>query len=103
MPEILLLSGIPTSGKSSWCRTHQEIHNYIIISRDDIREKYMCNPYIHSKHNENEVTRIFDYQYNKYTKMHANIILDNTYCKSGYLDAEIKRIPEGYTLRIIFF
>lgn len=63
----------------------------------------MSKPYIYSKQNEDEVTRIFDFQYSKCTNMYRDIILDNTYCKPGYLNDEIKRKPEGYTLRFMFF
>lgn len=103
MPEIVVYCGIPNSGKSSVAKTMQEISPYVIISRDAIREVHFPKPFIINKENENEVTKIFDFQYNKSTKRYRDIILDNTHCKEAYLNAEIKRKPEGYTLRIIFF
>jgi predicted kinase len=102
MPEIVVMSGIPCSGKSTIVRTMQEISPYTVISRDTIRETAFSRPYVYTNHNETEVTRILDFQFNKYTNWYRDIIIDNTHTEESYLNEWIKRKPEGYTLRIIF-
>lgn len=103
MPEIIVLCGIPCSGKSSWVKTAQEILPYTVISRDTVRETAFPQPYVYTNLTEWEVTKIVDYKFDKYTNWYRDIIIDNTHCKQSYLNDEIKRKPEGYTLRIIFF
>lgn len=102
-PEIIVLSGIPNSGKSTWVRTQQEVDLYEVVSRDTIREIYFPAPYIYSKQNEEEVTRIFNSYLNRYVRWGRNIILDNTFCKESYINSFIKSKPERYTLRVVFF
>lgn len=104
-PEIILLCGIPCSGKSSFVQKYKSVVHrfaFAIISRDTIREM-QSRPYVYTRENEDEVTRSFDWQYRKYARFGWTMILDNTHCKESYLDAEIRRKPEGYTLRIMFF
>lgn len=101
-PEIIILCGVPCSGKSTWANTYQEIHGHAIISRDDIREEFW-EKYSYTDSNEARVTKIFDRYLRQRIECSHDIILDNTHCSEKYLDAEIKRKPVGYTLRIMFF
>lgn len=108
MPEIVILCGIPCSGKSSYAnKLYKEdwSSNWRLICRDNIRENSLCfnQPYVFSNYNETIVTRVVDDMYSSDIFFKRDIIIDNTHCKEAYLNAEIKRKPEGYTLRIIFF
>lgn len=103
MPEIVVLCGIPCSGKSSWASTVQEILPYRIISRDTIRTQQAGGNYVYNQRNENRVTAIADAQYDLAVQAKRDIILDNTHCKPGYLDIAIKHKPAGYSLKVIFF
>lgn len=101
-PEIIVLCGVPCSGKSSWASIHQEIYGHAIISRDDIRAEFW-EDYKFSTYNEARVTTIFNHYLNQRITTNCSVILDNTHCSEKYLNAEIKRKPEDYTLKIIFF
>lgn len=103
MKEIIILCGIPTSGKSTFALYQQKIQGHIILSRDNIRDKFFGKNYVYSKQNEEEVTKIFNMWYNKYVKEGRSIILDNCHTKEVYLDNWLKQVPEGYTMRIVFF
>lgn len=101
-PELYIMCGIPLSGKSTYCK---KFPHCIIISRDDIRDEIMKEQgtsYKHTKENEKEVTKRFDHKYKHNTFFQNDIILDNTHCKTAYLEAEIKRAPVEYNVKIIF-
>lgn len=103
MKEIIILCGIPTSGKSTFALYQQKIHKHIILSRDNIRDKFFGKDYVHSRKNEEEITKIFNTWYNKYVKEEKDLILDNCHTKEVYLDNWLRQCPKGYTMRIVFF
>lgn len=105
---IIILSGIPCSGKSAWVIKFIIRYGIVtVISRDVIRESNnFSKPYRFSKTNENLVTEIFNQQLRNalrepFTKY---VILDNTYCKEKYIDEIIKKYNDDrYTVKIKFF
>lgn len=106
---IIICSGIPCSGKSTWSKEFQTNLSQkekivSIISRDDIRNEISKN-YIHNKQNENKVTVIFYDKLNSYlnNKFIDIIILDNTYCKESYIDHIINEYGKDYNIQIMFF
>jgi len=106
---IIITSGIPCSGKSTWSN---EMRNLVttVICRDTIREMYFMRPYHYSKYNEDKVTEIFNHELEKFlcgdNSFDPTIcILDNTHCKEKYIDqwiAYFKDKPE-VNLQIKFF
>ena len=106
--QLIVFSGIPCSGKSSardkftdqW---KKENVGYTVICRDDIRDRFWVHPYRFSRENENRVTNIANLKFGAAVSLNWNIIIDNTHCKEAYLDEWVKRTPEGYELKIVFF
>jgi len=85
---IEILVGIPCSGKSTYAMDNIRWVNKR-VSRDDIRESDVFNqPYKFSSRNEEEVTKIFNREFESYLLMEdiETIILDNTHCKESYID-----------------
>lgn len=113
MPKIIILSGIPGSGKSTWARFHMT-HNWntAIVSRDCIRDNHFPRPYTYSKANEKKVTEIFNAELEKLIDKGWDIIIDNTHATEYWLDVILKKIidlhEEGkntseYSVYIKFF
>lgn len=106
MPEIIILCGIPASGKSTWTKKYITNNNRFTksISRDDIRERYFSQPYIYTKQNEDRVTEYFNNKFNYLTQRKFNIIMDNTHCKEKYIDEIINKVDQSkYRVLIKFF
>ena len=101
--EIVILCGIPCSGKSSWARTTSEIYSHMILSRDDIRDSISIRNYVYTKENEDSITKTFNFWFDEYIKNGCDIILDNTHCKEKYIQEWINKKPKDYSLRIVFF
>jgi predicted kinase len=111
-PTVIILSGIPTSGKSTWAKMYQNINymagddfrSYRIVSRDKIREQCFPQPYIINKDNENKVTGIYNEMIENCMKAKVPMILDNTHCKEQYLKEALKKF-EGtdYRVKMKFF
>ncbi len=89
-PYILILSGIPCSGKTTF--TDNIIYNFdnhgpygfyktVSISRDTIREELFPEKYTYNKRNELAVTFKFNDYLHLAIKNKQNIIIDNTNCK----------------------
>lgn len=112
MPKVIILCGIPASGKSTWTKNHISNNSWTTksISRDDIRDQFFDQPYIYTKGTEDLVTNIFNEQLNSYINTGYNIILDNTHARERYLDGQLKLILENeevqrkeYSVYIKFF
>lgn len=103
MKKIIILAGIPCSGKSSWVN-HYLFNDGLditrVVSRDTIRESPMfAKPYYYSKENEDLVTDVFNTEFDAYLKA-PNIrcvILDNTHCREKYIDEIVKKYNHSIT------
>jgi predicted kinase len=89
--KILILIGIPASGKSTWSKEYVLRHNdYIRVNRDDFRDM-LKNSQLCENKIEDMITELV------YTTIEAslakklNVIVDNTNLKAKYLDAIIER------------
>lgn len=105
--EIIIMCGIPCSGKSTWALEYAQKSNekkYEIISRDKIREQLFKGHYIYSSDNEKKVTWTFNEYMDVYLhSIHLDgIILDNTHCKESYLNDIIKRFYNTHDIKIVF-
>lgn len=92
--KIIVLCGIPTSGKSTWAAMYARFNSgYHIVSRDQIRLNLGGKNYKQTNFNERTVTRLF----NTAVKLHLikghNVILDNCHCKDKYIQEIIKKYP----------
>ena len=72
--KIILLKGLPSSGKSSWAKEMSEKGNFLVVSRDEIRK--MLGGYKPSR--EKEALRIRNRLIEEAIKMRKNVIVDDT-------------------------
>lgn len=76
MPKIIMLKGLPGSGKSSWAKQKvAENGNYIRVSKDDIRETMFVN---WTPKKEKSVLKIRDALIREGIRMGKNVIVDDT-------------------------
>lgn len=76
MPKIIMLKGLPGSGKSSWAKQKvAENGNYIRVSKDDIRETMFVN---WTPKKEKSVLKIRDALIREGIGMGKNVIVDDT-------------------------
>ena len=101
-PEIIILSGIPCSGKTTY-RHPLEEEGYWVICRDDIRDMYWGRDYKYNRDNENKVTEISNKSFFTAIRNNLDIIIDATHCKEVYIQEWIKRKPSNYNLKVVFF
>ena len=92
--KVIILSGIPGSGKSTWATNYLKNNSWTarIVSRDDIREVGFPVPYTYTRENEERVTITFNSLLKTYLSASLDVILDNTNCREGYIDEHIKSI-----------
>lgn len=91
---LIILSGIPCSGKSTWAEKMKPVlfEKYgncpvIVISKDDIRQKIFGKRYKINNQSEKIITDEFYNQLRAAISFQkAIIILDNTHCKEKFLD-----------------
>ena len=72
--KIIMLKGLPASGKSSWANEQVKTGNYIIVSKDEIRK--MFGGYKPSR--EKEVLRIRNKLIENGIQLKRNVIVDDT-------------------------
>lgn len=113
-PTVIILCGIPTSGKSTWADSYQK-NEYIryhgediriprIISRDKIRLDTFGIKYKQNNKDEQLVTEIFDKMITLCIDNKLNIIIDNAHTVAKYLNASINRFKStDYTINVKFF
>lgn len=103
-PKVIILSGIPGSGKSTWAKNFQSVNswNTRIVSRDDIRESDFVQPYIYTKFNEDQVTARFNFLLRSYLASNLDVILDNTNCKDFWINGLLKTISENTSTHNVY-
>jgi len=115
MKTIIILSGIPCSGKTTYTNYLLSNKDYVSISRDSLRDKYFGKEYqrskyggekyVYSRQNEKFISLKFDETMDEYLE-NPNIkyiIMDNTHCKEKYLDDFIKIYKRFTNIQVIFF
>ena len=98
MSEIIILSGIPCAGKSTWA----EKQGKIVLSLDKYRES-LFNKYVYSKENEKLVKDNLYADLDYCVIRNQDVIIDNTHCKEGLLDKFIKEYGSTNKIVIKFF
>jgi predicted kinase len=85
-PEIIVMCGLPGSGKSTWVKNFIKYNkslksskNIIVLSRDDIREELFGSR--DDIEHEKEVTELFEKRLRAALLERASIIIDNTNIK----------------------
>lgn len=89
--KILILVGMPASGKSTWAREFVSTNeNWIRINRDDFRmmlkNSAICDPKVESIISDLEFSSIENALYRK-----MNVIVDNTNLRSKYIQSFVKK------------
>lgn len=85
MKKILLLKGLPASGKSTWARNYcQQNPMYKRVNKDDLRAMISCR---HTKGNEKFVLEVRDKFVVSALKMGYSVIVDDTNLHPKHLDA----------------
>lgn len=107
-PKVIILSGIPGSGKSTWTKNYflNNSWNTTVLSRDDIRESHFPVPYIYTKQNEDLVTTILNDRFKNALANKYDVIIDNTNCKEFWINGLLKFISQnssGYNVYIKTF
>lgn len=106
---IIILVGIPCSGKSSWVAkliAYEEPNTVAVVSRDAIRQsEYFPKPYTFTRTNEGLVTDLFNVDLNNKLRepFVQYIVLDNTHCKEKYIDEINIKYGKTYHIAIKFF
>jgi predicted kinase/3-deoxy-D-manno-octulosonate 8-phosphate phosphatase KdsC-like HAD superfamily phosphatase len=100
---ILILVGIPASGKSTFAKEFIETNvDYVRINRDDIIKMLRNSPMLNSK-GEELVTEIeYSIAENALAKR-MNIIWDNTHLKMSYINSIIKRFNDRANISFKIF
>ena len=76
MAKIIMLKGLPASGKSTWAKEKvKENGNFVRISKDDLRENFFGG---YSPKKEKMVIRIRNALTKEFLKLGRNVIIDDT-------------------------
>lgn len=106
-PKLLILSGVPCSGKTTYAvKLMGTDPNYVVISRDFIRWEMEGPDYKHSSGNEKTVTIRFKNKLISAADREKSIIIDNTNCTEKYLNSFIDLFQNkypNYEISIKFF
>lgn len=76
MPKLLMLKGLPGSGKSTYARELVAKHQYTRVNKDDLRA--MLHNGTHSKHKEQTVLAIRDAIVMRALEKGSNVVVDDT-------------------------
>lgn len=90
--KVLILVGIPASGKSTWSKQFvSDNENYVRLNRDDFRFMLKDKPMVSPKE-ENIISKLMITSSKEFLKSKYNIIIDNTNCKLSYINDFIKEL-----------
>ena len=101
MPKCTILIGIPTSGKSTWCRNNTWSED--ILSCDHIRLLWFGKHYKYNQSCENDVWKHFYESIEKLVIQKEDFVIDNTNCRKKYINEITKRLTEDYKIEYIWF
>lgn len=95
MKRIIILKGLPASGKSTWAKAEVTAHPnmYKRISKDDMRE--MLDSGVYSKSNEKFVLALRDHLIIEALKDGKHVIVDDTNLNPVH-ETEIRRMAKWY-------
>lgn len=79
-PELVIMIGLPRSGKSTFVEQNYDDYNY--LSRDEIRTNIFG--YKGNMLHEAEVSTIFNKRYTEFLNQNKNIVIDNTNIQKKY-------------------
>lgn len=89
--KILLLVGVPGSGKSTFAKYFLRTEeNWIRLCRDDFRLMQFSQTNL-SKYQENTITEIIDSSIELLLRKKTNVLIDATNCKAEYLNHYISK------------
>lgn len=90
-PQILLLVGVPGSGKSTFAKYFiRTEENWMRLCRDDFRMMQFTNSNLNS-HEEKMITLMLDTSIETLLKNKTNVVIDATHCRANYLQHYIDR------------
>lgn len=98
-PTMIILIGLPRSGKSTFAQTYYNDYDY--ISRDFVRENVFG--YKGNMNHEGEVTKICNEALNESLSQKHNIIIDNTNIQRKYRRKFITQAQaHGYNIKAVY-
>lgn len=89
--QILILIGIPASGKSTWAADYVRNHpNWVRVNRDDFRAM-LKNAQVCENKIEDMITALIIDTINRALMKNLNVLIDNTNLKQKYIEAYIEQ------------
>lgn len=90
-PQILILVGVPGSGKSTFAKYFiRTEENWMRVCRDDFRAMYFSSSNL-SPREENSITDMIDGAIAGLLRRRANVLIDATHCKAEYINHYIAK------------
>lgn len=102
MPKIIILRGIPLSGKSTFAGEMKE-QGYTIISKDKIRDLLLGKDRKFSWENEKKVDYFQKYLLETEFTLNSNIVVDNTHLNGKTFRRVLAIIPSHYQIEVKLF
>ncbi len=102
--KLIILVGIPCSGKSSWAREYLKNNpNCIRLNRDDLRVMLRDQGYV-SKDIEDVISSTQSFIVTEATStVNLDVIIDATNCKLKYIQSWIDNFSDEYDIRVKLF
>ena len=90
-PQILILVGVPGSGKSTFAKYFiRTEENWIRVCRDDIRMMQFSHANL-SNYQEKMITEMLDTSITSLLRNKTNVLIDATHCRVSYLEHYINK------------